>query len=41
MKMTTSLVNEFINQSHQEEVSYSSDPFKILSKENLKYYRLL
>ena len=30
MKMTTSLVNEFINQSHQEEVSYSSDPLSLI-----------
>ena len=36
MKLTTSLVNEFINQSNQEEVNYSSDPFKVLSKQNLK-----
>ena len=32
MKMTTSLVNEFINQSHQEEVSYSSDPLRYYQK---------
>ncbi len=41
MKMTTSLVNEFINQSHQEEVSYSSDPFKILSKRELEILPLI
>lgn len=41
MKMTTSLVNEFINQSHQEEVSYSSDPFKILSKKELEILPLI
>ena len=41
MKMTTSLVNEFINQSHQEEVSYSSDPFKILSKRELEILHLI
>ena len=41
MKMTTSLVNEFINQSHQEEVSYSSDPFKILSKRELEILTLI
>lgn len=40
MKMTT-LVNEFINQSHQEEVSYSSDPFKILSKRELEILPLI
>ena len=32
MKLTTSLVNEFVNQSQTDEVSSSSDPFKILSK---------
>lgn len=41
MKMTTSLVNEFINQSHQEEVSYSSDLFKILSKRELEILPLI
>ncbi|MFF5514500.1 nitrate respiration regulation response regulator NreC [Staphylococcus capitis] len=41
IKMTTSLVNEFINQSHQEEVSYSSDPFKILSKRELEILPLI
>lgn len=41
MKMTTSLVNEFINQTHQEEVSYSSDPFKILSKRELEILPLI
>lgn len=41
MKMTISLVNEFINQSHQEEVSYSSDPFKILSKRELEILPLI
>lgn len=41
MKMTTSLVNEFINQSHREEVSYSSDPFKILSKRELEILPLI
>ncbi|RYL12283.1 nitrate respiration regulation response regulator NreC [Staphylococcus sp. RIT622] len=41
MKMTTSLVNEFINQFHQEEVSYSSDPFKILSKRELEILPLI
>ena len=33
MKLTTSLVNEFVNVSNQEEKA-TNDPFKILSKEN-------
>ena len=32
MKLTTSLVNEFVNQSQTDEVSPSSDPFKIIAK---------
>ncbi|MDK6297930.1 nitrate respiration regulation response regulator NreC [Staphylococcus caprae] len=41
MKLTTSLVNEFINQSNQEEVNYSSDPFKVLSKRELEILPLI
>ncbi|MFW3609713.1 nitrate respiration regulation response regulator NreC [Staphylococcus caprae] len=41
MNLTTSLVNEFINQSNQEEVNYSSDPFKVLSKRELEILPLI
>lgn len=41
MKLTTSLVNEFINQSNQEEVNYSSDPLKVLSKRELEILPLI
>ena len=41
MKLTTSLVNEFVNQSQTAEVSPSSDPFKILSKRELEILPLI
>ena len=41
MKLTTSLVNEFVNQSQTDEVSSSSDPFKILSKRELEILPLI
>ena len=41
MKLTTSLVNEFVNQSQTDEVSPSSDPFKILSKRELEILPLI
>lgn len=41
MKMTTSLVNEFVNQSHQDESNFTSDPFKILSKREIEILPLI
>ena len=35
MKLTTSLVNEFVNHKHSDDVS-TNDPFKILSKRELE-----
>lgn len=40
MKMTTSLVNEFVNNSKSEEEA-TNDPFKILSKRELEILPLV
>ena len=40
MKLTTSLVNEFVNVSNQEEKA-TNDPFKILSKRELEILPLI
>ncbi|MBL7564789.1 nitrate respiration regulation response regulator NreC [Staphylococcus saccharolyticus] len=41
MKLTTSLVNEFVNQSSSDKLSQSSDPFKVLSKRELEILPLI
>lgn len=41
MKLTTSLVNEFVNQSNSDKLSQSSDPFKVLSKRELEILPLI
>ena len=40
MKLTTSLVNEFVNVSNQDEKA-TNDPFKILSKRELEILPLI
>ena len=40
MKLTTSLVNEFVNHKHSDDVS-TNDPFKILSKRELEILPLI
>ena len=40
MKLTTSLVNEFVNSSNQEYTD-TSDPFKVLSKRELEILPLI
>ena len=41
MKLTTSLVNEFVNQSSSDKLSQSSDPFKVVSKRELEILPLI
>ena len=41
MKLTTSLVNEFVNQSNSDKLSQSSDHFKVLSKRELEILPLI